>query len=75
MKTSLTFAAIKRVIEEQERGQTTYEVDTIKHGRTRDLIVDRAGTILEAEEDEAEVEKGGKKSEVAVNAAGTRTKT
>ena len=97
-------AKIVGLATEIEGGRTMYEVETTARGRTRDLLLNAAGAIVEIEEEtaidavpapvraaleargkvgkvetvtkgrtvtyEAVVEKNGKKSEVAVNAAG-----
>ena len=97
-------ARIVGLATEVEGGKTMYEVETIVGGRTRDLLLNAAGAIVETEEEtaidavpapvkaaleargkvgkvetvtkgrtvtyEAVVEKNGKKSEVAVDAAG-----
>lgn len=43
-------ATLKGVSKEVEKGKTQYEVETIVNGRTRDLLVDPAGKVLEVEE-------------------------
>jgi uncharacterized membrane protein YkoI len=43
-------AELKDLSQEEEKGKTVYEVETVKNGKTRDAIVDAAGTILEVEE-------------------------
>ncbi len=97
-------AKIVGLATEVEGGKTMYEVETTVGVRTRDLLLNAAGAIVEIEEEtaidavpapvkaeleargkvgeietvtkgrtvtyEAVVEKNGKKSEVAVNAAG-----
>ena len=97
-------ARIVGLATEVEGGKKMYEVETIVGGRTRDLLLNAAGAIVETEEEtaidavpasvkaafeargkvgkvetvtkgrtvtyEAVVEKNGKKSEVAVDAAG-----
>jgi uncharacterized membrane protein YkoI len=50
-------ATLKHVSKETEKGQTQYEVETTVNGKTRDLLVDPAGKLIEVEE------------EIAVNAA------
>ena len=102
-------ATVKGITAENEGGKTVYEVETMVGKRTRDLIFDGAGTLVEAEDEvsinavpapvkaaleasgkvikvetltkgakvtyEAQIEKNGKKSEVAVDAAGKRLKS
>lgn len=97
-------AKIVGLATEIEGGKTMYEVETTVGARTRDLLLNAAGVIVETEEEtaidavpapvkaaleargkvgkvetvtkgrtvtyEAVVEKNGRKSEVAVNAAG-----
>jgi hypothetical protein len=43
-------ATLKGLSKEVEKGKTQYEVETMANGRTRDLLVDPAGTVLEVEE-------------------------
>lgn len=43
-------ATLKGLSKEVEKGKTQYEVETLVNGRTRDLLVDPAGTVLEVEE-------------------------
>ena len=97
-------ARIVGLATEVKGGKTMYEVETTAGGRTKDLLLNAAGAIVETEEEtaidavpaavktalesrgkvgkvetvtrgatvtyEAVVEKNGKKTEVAVNAAG-----
>jgi uncharacterized membrane protein YkoI len=35
---------------EKDEGQTVYEVEMTRHGRSRDVTIDSAGTVLEIEE-------------------------
>lgn len=44
---------IKAVIEESSKGKVVYEVETTRNGKTRDLVFDRAGLLIEAEEEMA----------------------
>src|SRR5262245_21678808 len=44
-------ATLKGVSKEKEKGQTQYEVETIVDGKSRDLLLDPAGKILEIEEE------------------------
>ena len=101
-------AELKGLALETEGGKTFYEAETIVNGRTRDLLFDAAGHVVEVEEAvaldavpapvkaafesqgkvlkvetvtkgktviyEAQIEKGGKKTEVAVNANGKTVK-
>lgn len=101
-------ARIVGLATEVEGGKTMYEVETTVGGKTKDLLLNAAGAIVETEEEtaidavpdavkaaleargkvgkvetvtkgrtvtyEAIVEKNGKKTEVAVNAAGKAIK-
>jgi uncharacterized membrane protein YkoI len=44
-------ATVKNIVEEKAGGATVYEVETIVGGRTRDLIFDRTGILVESEEE------------------------
>ena len=43
-------AEIKGLLTEVEDGKTFYEVETIANGRTRDLLLDKTGKLVEVEE-------------------------
>jgi uncharacterized membrane protein YkoI len=43
-------ATLKGLSKEVEKGKTQYEVETMVNGRTRDLLVDPVGKVLEVEE-------------------------
>ena len=43
-------ATVKHVSKETEKGAVQYEVETIVNGKSRDLLVDPSGTLLEVEE-------------------------
>jgi uncharacterized membrane protein YkoI len=43
-------AELKGHSQEEENGQTIYEVETIKNGKTRDVLINAAGAIMEIEE-------------------------
>jgi uncharacterized membrane protein YkoI len=43
-------AELKGFSKEIEKGATVYEVETLKDGNTRDVLIDAAGVILEIEE-------------------------
>ena len=43
-------ATIKGVVKEVENGTTTYEVETMVNGHSRDLVFDAKGTLVVAEE-------------------------
>lgn len=46
-------ASIVGLSEERENGKVLYEVETKVNGRTRDLLFDAAGTLVEVEEEVA----------------------
>jgi hypothetical protein len=43
-------AELKGLTEEKEKGKTVYEVETLKNKRTRDVLIDATGAILEIKE-------------------------
>jgi uncharacterized membrane protein YkoI len=43
-------ATVKNVAKEREKGQEQYEVETVVNGRSRDLLIDLSGRVLEVEE-------------------------
>jgi len=43
-------ATLKGLSKEVERGKTLYEIETIANGKSRDLLVDASGQIVELEE-------------------------
>jgi uncharacterized membrane protein YkoI len=101
-------ATVKGLSREVEGGKTFYEAETVVNGKTRDLLFDAAGKLVEVEEElaldaapapvrtalsgrgkvlklesvtkgsivtyEAQVQKNGKKSEVALDADGKPVK-
>src|SRR6516225_2696480 len=46
-------ATIKGFSEETEKGKTTYEVEMVVNGHTKDVEMDASGTVLEIEEEVA----------------------
>lgn len=44
-------AQLKGLSKEVEQGKTFYEAETVVNGRTRDLLFDAAGTLVEIEEE------------------------
>src|SRR5947209_5124175 len=44
-------ATLVGVSKEREKGKTLYEVETTVKGKTRDLMVDAAGSVVEVEEE------------------------
>lgn len=105
-------AKLRGLAKEVENGKTFYEAETIVNGKSRDILIDSGGTVVEVEEAtdlaaipeparkalqqqagatgkimsvetvtrgaavsyEAVIQKGGKKSEVAVHADGSPAK-
>jgi uncharacterized membrane protein YkoI len=43
-------ATVKGISSEKENGKTVYELETLVNGRTRDLMIDAAGTVYVVEE-------------------------
>src|SRR5215831_7404078 len=46
-------ATLKSVSKETEHGKTQYEVETLVGGKSRDLLVDPSGTVIEVEQEMA----------------------
>ena len=44
-------ATLKAVSKETEKGKVQYEVETVVNGKSRDLLVDPAGKVIEVEEE------------------------
>jgi len=44
-------AQVKGISKEVEKGKTQYEVETLVNGKSRDLIIDRKGAVVEVEEE------------------------
>ncbi|MEO8679551.1 MAG: PepSY domain-containing protein [Vicinamibacterales bacterium] len=44
-------ATVLNISKEVEKGRTVYEVETKRNGKTRDFVVDGAGTVLAVEEE------------------------
>lgn len=44
-------ATLKRVSKENENGKVQYEVETLVNGKSRDLLVDPSGKVIEVEEE------------------------
>jgi hypothetical protein len=57
-------ATIRGCVKEKENGKLTYEVETLKDGRSRDIEFDASGSVLEIEQ-----EVTGSSVPVAVSAA------
>jgi hypothetical protein len=46
-------ATIRGCVKDKEDGKLTYEVKTLKDGRSRDILFDASGTVLEVEQEVA----------------------
>lgn len=46
-------STIRAVIEESDKGKVSYEVETTRAGKARDLVFDAAGALVEVEEEMA----------------------
>jgi hypothetical protein len=46
-------ATIRGCVKDKEDGKLTYEVETLKDGRSRDILFDDSGTVLEVEQEVA----------------------
>jgi hypothetical protein len=46
-------ATIRGCVKDKEDGKLTYEVETLKDGRSRDMLFDASGTVLEVEQEVA----------------------
>ena len=44
-------ATIRGCVKEKEDGKLTYEVETVKDGRSRDILLDASGSVLEVEQE------------------------
>jgi hypothetical protein len=44
-------ATIRGCVKEKENGKLTYEVETVKDGRSRDILLDASGAVLEVEQE------------------------
>jgi uncharacterized membrane protein YkoI len=44
-------ATIHGCVKDRENGKLTYEVETLKDGRSRDIVLDASGTVLEVEQE------------------------
>jgi uncharacterized membrane protein YkoI len=43
-------AKLRELVKEVENGQTYYEAETIVNGKSRDILIDPSGTVVEVEE-------------------------
>ena len=44
-------ATIRSCVKDKEDGKLTYEVETLKDGKSRDIVLDASGTVLEVEQE------------------------
>ncbi len=44
-------ATIRGCVKEKEDGKLTYEVETVKDGRSRDILLDASGSVFEVEQE------------------------
>ncbi|HEY1964796.1 MAG TPA: PepSY domain-containing protein [Acidobacteriaceae bacterium] len=44
-------ATIRSCVKEKEDGKLTYEVETVKDGKSRDLLLDASGSVVEVEQE------------------------
>ena len=50
IETETKNATVKHVSKETEKGKVQYEVETLVNGKSRDLLIDPSGKVLEVEE-------------------------
>jgi uncharacterized membrane protein YkoI len=62
-------ATIKGISSEKENGKIVYELETLVNGRTRDLMIDAAGTVYVVEE-QLDVDKAPPAVKAALEARG-----
>jgi threonine dehydrogenase-like Zn-dependent dehydrogenase len=51
VKTEAGDATIRGCVKDKENGKLTYEVETLKDGRSRDIVFDASGSVLEVEQE------------------------
>jgi uncharacterized membrane protein YkoI len=44
-------AEIKGILQETQKGQPVYEIETVRNGKGRDFVLDAKGAVLEVEEE------------------------
>jgi hypothetical protein len=44
-------ASIRGCVKDKENGKVTYEVETLKDGRSTDFVLDASGTVIEVEQE------------------------
>ena len=62
-------ATVKGISSEKENGKTVYELETLVNGRTRDLMIDAAGTVYVVEE-QLDIDKAPPAVKAALEARG-----
>jgi hypothetical protein len=50
-KTEAGNATIRGCVKDKENGKITYEVETLKDGKSKDIVLDASGTVLEVEQE------------------------
>ena len=65
-------ATLRGVAKETQNGVTLYEVETIAHGRTRDIMLDAQGKVVSVEEQTTLGEIPDKARAAILKAVGTR---
>jgi hypothetical protein len=53
VKTEAGDATIHGCVKDKENGKVTYEVETLKDGRSKDIVLDASGSVLEVEQEVA----------------------
>jgi uncharacterized membrane protein YkoI len=51
VKTEVGDATIHGCVKDKENGKVTYEVETLKDGRSKDIVLDSSGSVLEVEQE------------------------
>jgi hypothetical protein len=49
-KTEAGDATIRGCVKDKENGKITYEVETLKDGKSKDIVLDASGSVLEVEQ-------------------------
>jgi uncharacterized membrane protein YkoI len=50
-KTEAGDATIRSCVKDKEKGKITYEVETLKDGRSKDIVLDSSGSVIEVEQE------------------------
>jgi hypothetical protein len=51
VKTEAGDATIRGCVKDKENGKVIYEVETLKDGKSRDIVLDSSGSVLEVEQE------------------------